>query len=72
MLELLLKLNEKDAPTLKGKVNDVDKVKPPVLFEVAFELRNDCVIARTSPPSVTENTHQKMQVYPLSQAPWKK
>ena len=43
--EVLWKLNEKDMPTLKGKVSDVDKVKPPVLLEVAYELRNNCVIA---------------------------
>ena len=35
IIEGLCKLNEKDMPNLKGKVNDVDKVKPLVLLEVA-------------------------------------
>ena len=33
-IEDFWKLNEKDAPALKGKINDVDKVKPLVLLEV--------------------------------------
>ena len=54
-IEDLWKLNEKDVPTLKGKINDADKVKPPVTLEVSCKLRNDCVIARTPLTPVIEN-----------------
>ena len=55
IIEDLQKLNENNVPTLKGKINDVDKVKPPVLLEVACKLRNNCFIARTPLPLVIEN-----------------
>ena len=55
IIEDLWKLNEKDMTTLNGKVNDVDKVKPPVLLEVACKLRNNCFIARTPPPPFIDN-----------------
>lgn len=52
-------LNEKDIPTLKGRILDAGTAKQPVLLEVVCNMRNNLVIAKNlTPPAAPDNANK--------------
>lgn len=45
-------------------MSDADKVKPPILSEVAHKSHNNCVLAKTPEPPVIENDVTKIIAMP--------
>lgn len=56
MIEDLWKSNDKDTPNMKGKESDAHAASPPVLIEVAHEMRNNAVAAKDPvPPALSDD-----------------